>query len=122
MMILIAGPYRSGTNDDPNLMEQNLRRLEEVALPLFRAGHLPMIGEWAALPLMRIAGSQKPGDPAYLEIAYPIAKRMLEKCDAVLRLPGESKGADQDVRIATELGLKVYYNLEEIIGKLPRIH
>lgn len=121
-MILIAGPYRSGTNDDPNLMEQNLRRLEEVALPLFRAGHLPMIGEWAALPLMRIAGSQKPGDPAYLEIAYPIAKRMLEKCDAVLRLPGESKGADQDVRIATELGLKVYYNLEEIIGKLPRIH
>jgi hypothetical protein len=36
MLILIAGPYRSGTNDDPNLMQQNLKKLESVALPLFR--------------------------------------------------------------------------------------
>ncbi len=62
MFILIAGPYRSGTNDQPELMEKNLRRLEEVSLPLFRAGHIPMIGEWVALPLLRAAGSKKPGD------------------------------------------------------------
>ena len=30
MMILVAGPYRTGTGDDPALMQQNLRRLEEV--------------------------------------------------------------------------------------------
>ena len=42
LMILIAGPYRSGTGDDPALMEKNLRTLESVALPLFRAGHVPM--------------------------------------------------------------------------------
>ena len=114
MFILIAGPYRSGTNDDPKLMEQNLRRLEEAALPLFRAGHIPMIGEWVALPLMRAAGSKKPGDDAYNEIAYPTAKRLLTKCDAVLRLEGESKGADQDVQIAKELGLKIYYKLEDV--------
>ena len=46
MLILIAGPYRSGTNDDPLLMKQNLDKLESVALTLFRAGHIPMIGEW----------------------------------------------------------------------------
>ncbi|SDF20937.1 hypothetical protein SAMN05421636_11916 [Pricia antarctica] len=40
--------------------------------------------------------------------------QLLIKCDAVLRMGGESKGADQDVVIATELGLKVYYNLKEI--------
>jgi len=114
MLILIAGPYRSGTNDDPNLMKENLRRLEEVALPLFRAGHTPMIGEWVALPLMRVAGARKPGDDAYNEIAYPIARRLLLKCDAVLRLAGESKGADEDVRLAKELGLKVFYRLEDI--------
>jgi len=114
MHILIAGPYRSGTNDDPHLMEQNLRRLEEVALPLFRAGHTPMIGEWVALPLMRAAGSKKPGDDAYNEIAYPVAKRLLLKCDAVLRLAGESNGADEDVRLAKELGLKVFYRFEDI--------
>jgi hypothetical protein len=39
LMILIAGPYRSGTGDDPERMADNLRRLESVALPLYRAGH-----------------------------------------------------------------------------------
>jgi hypothetical protein len=116
MLILIAGPYRSGTNDQPELMEKNLRQLEAVALPLFRAGHIPMIGEWVALPLMRVAGSQRPGDDAYNEIAYPIADMLLTKCDAVLRLPGESKGADQDVKIALERGLKVFYKLEDILA------
>ena len=61
MMILIAGPYRSGTNDDSTLMRKNLDRLESVALPLFRMGHIPMIGEWVALPLLHLAGSKKPG-------------------------------------------------------------
>lgn len=114
MLILIAGPYRSGTNDEPTLMQQNLDRLQSVALPLFRKGHVPMIGEWVALPLIRLAGSTKPGDEAWEEIQYPVAHRLLEKCDAILRLPGASKGADEDVRVAKERGLKVYYSLEEV--------
>ncbi|MBL7743779.1 MAG: DUF4406 domain-containing protein [Chitinophagaceae bacterium] len=114
MLILIAGPYRSGTHDDPVLMQQNLDNLESVALPLFRKGHIPMIGEWAALPLIRLAGSNKPGDKAWEEIQYPVAHRLLEKCDAILRLEGASKGADEDVRVAKERGLKVYYRLEDV--------
>ncbi len=114
--ILVAGPYRSGTNDDPKLMEQNLRQLEEAALPLFRAGHVPLIGEWLALPLLKVAGSKQPGDDLYEEILYPIAGRLITKCDAVLRLPGISKGADEDVRLARELGLQVFYSLEEALG------
>ena len=114
MLILIAGPYRSGTNDDPQLMRQNLRRLEAAALPIFRLGHIPMIGEWVALPLLDVAGSTGPGDEKYEEILYPVAHRLLSKCDAVLRLEGASKGADEDVRIASERGLKIYYRLEDI--------
>jgi hypothetical protein len=114
MLILIAGPYRSGTNDDPKLMQENLARLESVALPLFRKGHIPMIGEWAALPLIQLAGSTKPGDEAWEEIQYPVAHRLLEKCDAVLRIKGVSKGADEDVRVAKEKGLKIYYNIEDV--------
>jgi hypothetical protein len=114
MMILVAGPYRSGTGDDPALMAYNLAKLEAVTLPLFRAGHLPLIGEWVALPLLRQAGSARPGDPAYEEICYPIAHRLIERCDAVLRLPGNSKGADEDVRQARERGLPVYTRLEDI--------
>jgi hypothetical protein len=116
LMILIAGPYRSGTGDDPALMERNLRTLESVALPLYRAGHIPMIGEWIALPLLREAGSKHPGDAAYDEILYPIARRLLSRCDAVLRLPGASKGADEDVRLARELGLRIFETLADIPG------
>lgn len=114
MLILIAGPYRSGTNDDPKLMQENLNKLESFALSLFRKGHVPMIGEWVALPLIHLAGSTKPGDDAWEEIQYPVAHRLLEKCDAVLRIEGASKGADEDVRVAKEKGLKVYYNLEDV--------
>lgn len=114
MLILIAGPYRGGTNDDPKLIQQNLDKLEAVALPLFRMGHLPIIGEWLALPLLHLAGSKHIGDSVWDEIQYPVAHRLLEKCDAVLRLEGESKGADNDVRIAKEKGLKIYYRLEDI--------
>jgi len=116
LTILVAGPYRSGTNDNPELMRQNLERLEASALKLFRAGHIPLIGEWLALPLLKIAGSKKPGDEIYKEISYPVAHRLITKCDAILRIKGESTGADNDVKIARELGLSVYYHIEEIIG------
>lgn len=115
-MILIAGPYRSGTNDDPEKMAQNLRNLESVALPLYRAGHIPLIGEWLALPLLREAGSTHPGDAIYNEILYPIANRLITRCDAVLRLPGASQGADEDVRLAQEIGLPVFHQLAEVPG------
>jgi hypothetical protein len=116
LMILIAGPYRSGTGDDPVLMERNLRILESVGLPLYRAGHIPIIGGWLALPLLREAGSERPGDSIYNEILYPIANRLLSRCDGVLRLPGASKGADEDVRRAKERGLFVWHELSDVPG------
>lgn len=114
MLILISGPYRSGTNDDPDLIRQNLERLEAMALPLFRRGHVPMIGEWVALPLMKRAGSRVVGDSIYDELSYPVAHRLLRHCDAVFRIPGVSTGADKDVEIARSLGLPVYYELDDV--------
>lgn len=120
MMILIAGPYRSGTDDDPARMEANLTRLERAAWPLFESGHVPMIGEWVALPVLRSAGATGVPDPLADRVLYPTAERLLAHCDAVLRLPGESKGADQDVAIAQERGLPVYYNLEDVPPAVTR--
>jgi hypothetical protein len=114
MLILIAGPYRSGTNDDPVLMQQNLSKLEALAVPLFKKGHVPLIGEWIALPIIHLAGSTQTGDDIWNEIQYPVAHRLLEKCDAILRIPGESKGADNDVLIGKERGLKIYYSIDEV--------
>jgi hypothetical protein len=114
MMILIAGPYRSGTNDDPSLIKKNVQEMESHALPIFRAGHVPVLGEWLALPLVELAGSRKIGDEAFNEIFHPIAVRLLQKCDAVLRVGGPSAGADEMVRVGRTLGLKIYGNVTEI--------
>ncbi|GAA1673298.1 hypothetical protein GCM10009830_19490 [Glycomyces endophyticus] len=113
MLILIAGPYRSGTGGDPEAMAANLARLEAAAWPVFEAGHLPAIGEWIALPVLRSAGAG-PTDPLADQVLYPTADRLLQHCDAVLRLPGESTGADQDVATARRLGLPVYHDPAEI--------
>jgi hypothetical protein len=114
MMILIAGPYRSGTGDDPEKMAANLKRLEEASWPIFAKGHVPMIGEWVALPVWQSAGGRSVGDALYDRILHPTAGRLLAHCDAVLRLPGESKGAEDDVRIARERGIPVYFEIAEI--------
>src|SRR5258705_13694353 len=119
LLILIAGPYRSGTGDDPDLMARNLARLEAAAWPIFAAGHVPMIGEWVALPVLRSAGAEGITDPLAADVMYPTAQRLLHHCDAVLRLPGASSGADQDVAIARERGLPVYYRVEDIPIRTP---
>ena len=113
-MILIAGPYRSGTGDDPNKITANVHFMESFALPIFRMGHIPVLGEWFALPLVNLAGSKQIGDDAFNEIFHPIAERLLEKCDAVLRVGGASQGADLMVEVARKRNLKVYFALEEI--------
>lgn len=114
MMILIAGPYRSGTGDDPAKMAENLQRLEHASWPIFKAGHIPMIGEWVALPIWHTAGGKSIGDDLYNEILHPTAGRLIERCDAVLRLSGESTGADNDVRLARERGIPVYHDVQDI--------
>jgi len=114
MMILIAGPYASGTGGDTQLMAENLKRLEAAAWPIFAAGHVPMIGEWVALPVLESAGASGPNDPLAEHVMYPTAERLLQHCDAVLRLPGTSRGADQDVAIARGRGIPVYSSIDEI--------
>ena len=114
MMILIAGPYRSGTGDDPEKMAANVRLMESFALPIFRLGHIPVLGEWFALPLVHLAGSQQVGDEAFNEIFHPIAERLLEKCEAILRVGGASQGADLMVEVGRNNGLQIYADLEEI--------
>jgi hypothetical protein len=115
-MILIAGPYRSGTGDDPVKMAENVRLMERYALPLFRAGYLPVVGEWLALPLVELAGSTSVGDAAFDEIFHPIAERLVEHCQGLLRVGGASQGADLMARIATDRGIPVYHALREMRG------
>src|SRR4051794_22932655 len=113
-MILVAGPYRSGTNDDPVLIARNVAAMTDAALRLFRAGHLPVLGEWFALPLIEHAGSTAVGDAVFDEIFHPISRRLIAKCDGCLRIGGASAGADEMVALAKQYGKAVYYSASDI--------
>ena len=113
-LILIAGPYRSGTHGDDTLIAQNLRRLEQAAWEVYQRGHVPVIGEWLALPLAKAAGSQRLDDEISESLLYPVAHRLIGKCDAIYRIGGASQGADKDIAVAQQHGLKIYRSAEEI--------
>jgi hypothetical protein len=114
LMVLVAGPYRSGTDDDPAKLAANVVAMNEAALAVYRAGHLPVTGEALALPLIEQAGSRRVGDAVFDEIFHPVAKRLLARCDAVLRVGGPSAGADEMVGIARESGKLVCTSVAEL--------
>src|SRR5919201_2725698 len=114
LMVLIAGPYRSGTGDDPDKLAANLDAMNRVALDVFRAGHTPITGEALALPLVELAGSRRVGDEVFDEIFHPIARRLVARCDAVLRIGGPSAGADEMAAIARAGGKPVYASVAQL--------
>ena len=114
LLILVAGPYRSGTNDIPELIEANVKAMTDTALELYRMGHMPVMGEWFALPLIEAAGSKQVGDDVFNEIFHPIAVKLIDHCDAVLRIGGVSAGADEMIKTGQEKGKLIFLNKSEI--------
>ncbi len=102
-LVYLASPYSLG---DQAL---NVRRAIEAADKLLEKGYIPFMPHlchfWHFI-------SPKPYE-TWLEIDRAI----LERCDALLRLEGISEGADQEVKFAKELGLDVYYSIEELQGE-----
>jgi hypothetical protein len=123
-MILVAGPYRSGTNDDPGLIATNVRAMTDAALEIYKLGHLPVMGEWFALPLIEAARSKKIGDEIFNEIFHPVAVQLLDHCDAVLRIGGASAGADEMVRTGKSKNKLIFHSIEEIpvIKEISEVH
>ena len=114
LLILVAGPYRSNTGDDPEKIAHNLHQMNVASLRLFRLGHMPITGEALALPLIEVAGSKKIGDEVFNEIFHPIARRLIDRVDAVFRIGGPSAGADEMVTLARAAGKQVFSTIDEI--------
>lgn len=53
--------------------------------------------------------------PKSYEEWMAIDMELVKRSDCVLRLPGESKGADREVGLARSLGIPVYYDIVSII-------
>jgi hypothetical protein len=114
LLILISGPYLTGTDGDEAKIQKNLEAMEAYALPLFKKGHLGMVGEWAAWPVIKSAGGDTHSSPEFTEYQYPVAHRLLEKCDAILRIPGESRGADLEMEKARQMGKLIFTDIDQI--------
>ena len=83
------------------------------------------MGEWFALPLLKHAGSKKIGDAVFDEIFHPIARELIGKCDAVLRIGGPSSGADDMVETGQKLDKTIFRDMSEIpirAREQPRRH
>jgi hypothetical protein len=115
LMILVAGPYRSGTDGDPARIQANVEAMTRTALELWRRGYLPVIGEWFALPLIEAAVADE-STPVEADeaIFHPIAERLLTRCDGCLRIGGPSDGAERMVATARRLGKTVFTSLDEV--------
>jgi hypothetical protein len=108
MWIMVAGPYRTGARNEEE-RARNLRALNLAGLEVHRRGHVPVLGVNLALPIIEAAGGS-----AYDEIMLPLSLALAERCDAILRLAGESPGADLEVERVRARGGAVYASVEEI--------
>jgi hypothetical protein len=108
MWIMIAAPYTSG-GADAALRAARLAEMNRAALALLRLGHVPVIGVNMALPIIAAAEAD-----VFDEVMMPLSLALAERCDAVLRLGGDSQGADQEVARFTQAGKQVFYALAHI--------
>ncbi|RZS68181.1 phosphoglycerate kinase [Agromyces ramosus] len=113
-LVLIAGPYRSGTGDDPEKLAANVDLMNRAAYEVLRRGHVPLTGEALALPLAELAGSTATGDAAFESVFHPYARLLVARCDAVLRVGGASAGADEMAEIARARGAAVFASADEL--------
>jgi hypothetical protein len=122
--VYIAGPISKGD------LAANIRRAETAFFALLRAGFAPLCPHWSVYSTGPIRGRTGATDPGCI---YAVASAQggdncdhadwlradlpwVEVADAVLRLPGESSGADVEVRHAERRGIPVYESLAELVA------
>ena len=100
--VYIAGPYTGGDS------VVNVRAAVEAGQAVLAAGFIPFVPH-----LYHLWHTIKPGNYEQwmrLDFAW------LERCDVLIRLPGNSPGADREVARAKELGIPVYYGLDAFLA------
>src|SRR4029453_2224369 len=91
----------------------NVRLMEWAALSLFRAGHIPVLGQWF-WPL--VTSDTASVNSAFDDLADPVGRRLIGRCDAILCLEGPTPAANALLTTARARGLRVYVNLDDAIA------
>lgn len=100
MRIYVAGPYSKGD------VAENVRAAILAADEVSALHHLPYV------PHLTHFWHLVSPKPYRWWLEYDAL--WLLQCEAVLRLPGESAGADEEVRMAQLADMPVFYSLEEL--------
>jgi hypothetical protein len=101
--VFVSGPYTLGN------VEDNITRMIDASNELIDNGFNPLPLNVAYHPIETKYPRKRYVD--WIDITY----EWVEKCDCLLRLTGESKGADGEVKIAEELKIPVFYSTIELI-------
>lgn len=99
--VYVAGPYTKG---DPC---ENTHNMIMAGNKLLDAGLIPF------LPLL--SHFWHTVTPRHYEDWMKIDFAFIPSCDVMLRLPGESSGADREEAEAKRLGIPIFYGIDALI-------
>ncbi len=107
--VYISGPLTKGN------VFGNIHHAAVAANHLMKLGYHPLTPHLVALQeiVMPDLGYE---DYMALDLAW------ITRCDAVLRLPGDSPGGDREVEFARERGIPVFYSIEELVNVEGSVH
>lgn len=113
-LVYVAGPISKGD------LRENIQQACAAGIQLLKAGlsvHVPH--------LTCYMGQQYDGAGVVPEVLpcgtviedwYGLSLVELRRCDALLRLPGESFGSDLEVEEARRCGIPVFFTIEQVVG------
>lgn len=99
--IYVAAPYTKGD------VAVNVKTAMDMASKLIELGYAPFCPHLTHFLHM--------AHPQPYETWLELDNAFLPHCDALLRLDGESSGADKEVAFAISLGIPVFYSLGDLI-------
>jgi hypothetical protein len=98
--VYVAGPYTKGD------VAVNVRNAFKAANELADLGYAPFVPHYTHFWHIMF--------PRPYEFWLELDNQFLPACDALLRLPGESSGADKEVAFANESNIPVFTTIEAL--------
>jgi len=101
MRVYIAGPYTKGD------VALNVRAAIDASHELMNMGYAPFVPHFSHFQHMI--------HPREYEDWLTYDFVWVRQCEALVRLPGESADADREVELAKELGIPVFYSVQDFV-------
>ena len=102
--VYVAGPYSKGD------VATNVRNAFSAANQLADLGFAPFVPHYTHFWHIIF--------PRPYEFWLDLDNQFLPHCDALLRLPGDSSGADKEIELAQSLNIPVFYSIEDLVSNL----